>query len=164
MNLLLEYSVRDPVFMLYAIELIFKTLFHLCEGGIHAYVSVIWQNLLCSPPERRQRDKRVGHSVFCPGCSQTHRCSHQPIKGPSAPARGRREVQGWAGTWIRDSENGTVCLGCSHGSPRKASAPRSRCEITKRSQQERPSGVPFALSGVTARGYFGIAQGFLQDV
>jgi len=32
MNVFLEYSVREPVFMLYAIQLTFKTLFHPCKG------------------------------------------------------------------------------------------------------------------------------------
>lgn len=60
MNLFLEYSVRDPVFMLYPIQLIFKTLFHPCEEGIQCMLGYVIKAPLLAPRKETERQGSGG--------------------------------------------------------------------------------------------------------
>lgn len=85
MNLFLESSARDPVFMPYAIQLLFKILFHPCGGGIQSLLGYVVKAPLLAP--RKDAERQGGGTLgTLPWLIPAHHGSHQPIKDPSAPA------------------------------------------------------------------------------
>lgn len=82
----------------------------------------------CINPQRSLERAGGGHQVI-PACSfsQSQRKSHQPLKGPSAEAQRSTGAQWQGETQIKDSEEGTPCVGPSQGCPRRPSDLLSRC-------------------------------------
>lgn len=93
MNLFLEYSARDPVFMSYAIQLVFKILFHPCRGGIQSLLGYVIKAPLLSPRKdaERQGGEDTQYSALAdPSPSQEPSAHQRPICPSLGEQRGPR--------------------------------------------------------------------------